>query len=114
MMHMYYFYEFVKNDLRWPIGERVTSIYRDAEKRSTRKHREYEGIKRAGDKPRPSLASGFVCSPALTTTLHLPSRGSGLVDLLIARRGRLRANLDRGVDLIELEVVYLPVDLGEV
>ena len=114
MMHMYYFYEFVKNDLRWPIGERITSIHRDAEKRSTRKHREYKGIKRAGDKPRPSLASGFVCSPALTTTLHLPSRGSGLVDLLIARRGRLRANLDRGVDLIELEVVYLPVDLGEV
>jgi hypothetical protein len=71
MMHMYYFYEFVKNDLRWPIGERITSIHGDAEKRSTRKHREYEGIKRAGDKPRPSLASGFVCSPALTNYASL-------------------------------------------
>src|SRR5918999_3732642 len=69
---------------------------------------------RAGVYSRPSLASGFVCSPALTATLHLPSRGSGLVDLLIARRGRLRAYLNRGVHLIELKVVYLPVELGEV
>jgi hypothetical protein len=56
MMHMYYFYEFVKNDLRWPIGDRVTSIYRDAEKRSTRKHREYEG-KRKGRGLFPALFS---------------------------------------------------------
>src|SRR5215210_2886286 len=46
--------------------------------------------------------------------VSLPGRGSGLVDLLVARRGRLRANLDRGVNLIELEVVCLPIDLGEV
>src|SRR5918997_824243 len=76
--------------------------------RSARRH------ERAGAKPRPSLASGFVCSPTPTTTLHLPSRGSGLVDLLIARRGRLRAYLDRGVNLIELKVVCLPVELSEV
>ncbi len=46
MMHMYYFYELVKNDWRWPVRERVTSIHRDAEKRSFQKHKENEGIKR--------------------------------------------------------------------
>src|SRR5215210_6971707 len=46
--------------------------------------------------------------------VSLPGRGSGLVDLLVARRGRFWAYLDRGVNLIELEVVGVPVDLGEV
>ena len=44
MMHMYYFYELVKNALQLSYRGAVTSIHRDAEKRSSQKHREYEGI----------------------------------------------------------------------
>src|SRR5215212_1045901 len=68
-------------------------------------------MKRAGAfTPRPSLASGFVFSPALTTTLHLPSRGSGLVDLLIARSRVRGANLDRRANLLELQVTAISIE----
>src|SRR5919112_4869245 len=74
-------------------------------------------MKRAGvQKPRPSLASGFVFSTrpynyaSLTTTLHLPSRGSCLVDLLVTLSLVRGANLDRRADLLKLQVTAISIE----
>ena len=44
----------------------------------------YEGKRKGRDNPRPSLASGFIWSPAAATMVRLVASGSGLVDLLVA------------------------------
>src|SRR5215216_2740121 len=45
------------------------------------------------------------CHSSTTLPLRLAGSRRGLVDLLVARRGRLRAHRDRRADLLELELV---------
>src|SRR5215210_651138 len=59
------------------------------------------------------LASGFACSPAVTTMVYLAGGGSGLVDLLVAANLLRGAHLDGGPHVLELEVTGISIEAVE-